>query len=253
MKTLIFSILFLLGMVDGVKAGEQVEISRFQGKKITGIEASGIFEIKIRQGENTGVVLNIPERFKNQLSVLLSEKGKLKIGFKGAVNGKRGDRFQAEIICSSLENIDLSGVCQLSGEGDFFGEKLSVKLSGAATVKINGFVEVSGKVNVKLSGTANFTAKLSAPYVDAGLSGASNLTLNGNADSGKIGISGAAQVNMGDFPFRNLNATASGAASLRVCANEQLDISGSGASTLFYRGEGKINIHTSGVSTVSRF
>ncbi len=252
-KTVIFSVLLLLGMITGAKAGEQVEISRFQGEKITGIDVSGAFEIKIRQGEETGVVLSIPARYKNQLTVSLDGNGKLKIGFKGTIKGERGDRYLAEIVCSSLEYIDLSGACRLSGEGDFYGEKLSIDLSGAATVTMGGYVEVGGKVEADLSGAARFTGKLSAPFIDAELSGAAYFTLSGNADSGKLETSGAAQAHMGDFTFRTLSASASGASSIKVCANEQLSVSGSGAAKLFYRSEGRVNVHTSGASTISQF
>lgn len=252
-KTLIFSVLLLVGMVTGVKAGEQVEISRFQGKKITGVDASGAFEITIRQGDETGVVFNIPERFKDQLSVSLNEKGKLKIGFKGTLNGKRGDRYVAQIVCSSLEELDLSGACRLNGEGDFYGENLSIELSGAATATLNGSIDVGGKFEAEMSGAARFTGKISAPVVDAELSGASYLTLSGNADSGKVSAAGASHAYLGDLDFRMLNASASGAAYIKVHANGQLNISGSGAAKLFYRSEGKVNVRTSGASTISQF
>lgn len=252
-RTVLFSVLLLLGITAGAKTGEQIEISRFQGEKITGIDVSGAFDIKIRQGEETGMVVNIPAHCKNQFTVSLNENGRLKIGFKGAVKGERGDRFQAEIVCSSLESVRLSGACRLNGEGDFSGRRLSVDLSGAATVTLEGHIEVGGNVDFSLSGAARFSGKLSAPLVNAELSGASYLTLSGDATSGKATASGAAHVYMGDFAFRTLNASASGAAYLKVCANEQLNISGSGAAKLFYRGDGRINVHTSGASTISRF
>ena len=232
-RTVLFSVLLLLGITAGAKTGEQIEISRFQGEKITGIDVSGAFDIKIRQGEETGMVVNIPAHCKNQFTVSLNENGRLKIGFKGSVKGERGDRFQAEIVCSSLESVRLSGACRLNGEGDFSGRRLSVDLSGAATVTLEGHIEVGGNVDFSLSGAARFSGKLSAPLVNAELSGASYLTLSGDATSGK--------------------AIASGAAYLKVCANEQLNISGSGAAKLFYRGDGRINVHTSGASTISRF
>ena len=64
-RTVIFSVLLLLGITAGAKAGEQIEISRFQGEKITGIDVSGAFDIKIRQGVETGMVVNIPAHYKS--------------------------------------------------------------------------------------------------------------------------------------------------------------------------------------------
>ena len=251
-KTVLFLVLLVFGIMSGAKADEQVEISRFQGERITGIDASGAFEIKIRQGENTGVVLSVPSRFEDQLVVSLSG-GKLKIGFKGRIKGKQGDRYTAEIICSSLEDIDLSGACYLNGEGDFSGRILSIDLSGAATAKIGGFMEVNGNVKVDLSGASQFTGKISAPLMEVELSGASVFTVSGDAGSGKLEVSGAAQAKMGDFTFGNLNASASGASYLKAYAKEQMNVSGSGASKIYYRVDGKLNVHTSGASTVNQF
>ena len=62
MKKISFVIFMLCLTITGAFAQEQISISRFQGQKITGIEAHGIFSITAKQGTTTGVTVNIPAR-----------------------------------------------------------------------------------------------------------------------------------------------------------------------------------------------
>lgn len=253
MKTTMFFILILLGMTMGVRAQEQVAISRFQGERITGIDVSGAFDITIRQGNKTGATLKIPARYQDQLVFTLSADGELKIGFQGQISGKKADRFFAEIECSSLEEIDLSGACKLNGEGNFSARNLSVDLSGAAEASLEGDFLVEGKIEVDLSGASRFKANVEAANADIVLSGASRITLRGRADYGKMDMSGANNALMENFIFRELSVSASGASSVKVNATGKLNISGSGASKINYTGDAKLSVNTSGATSVSQF
>lgn len=69
-------------------AQEQITLSRFQGPKITGIEAHGIFNIIAKQGTTTGVTVNIPTRLEKQLVLKLDSDGKLQIYIEGKITSK---------------------------------------------------------------------------------------------------------------------------------------------------------------------
>ena len=71
MKKISFVIFMLCLTITGAFAQEQISISRFQGQKITGIEAHGIFSITAKQGTTTGVTVNIPARLEKQLVLKL--------------------------------------------------------------------------------------------------------------------------------------------------------------------------------------
>ena len=62
MKKISFIIFMLCLTITGAFAQEQISISRFQGQKITGIKAHGIFNITAKQGATTGVTVNTPAR-----------------------------------------------------------------------------------------------------------------------------------------------------------------------------------------------
>ena len=59
MKKILFVIFMLYLTIAGAFAQEQITVSQFQGKKITEIEAHGVFSIIVRQGTSTGVTVNI--------------------------------------------------------------------------------------------------------------------------------------------------------------------------------------------------
>ena len=80
---------------------------------------SGAFDITIRQGEDTGVTLSIPSHYEDNL-VFENWGGTVKVGFKGRIKKHaKNEKFTAEIVCSSLEEVLLSGACKLKGTGDF--------------------------------------------------------------------------------------------------------------------------------------
>lgn len=254
MKRMIFTTLLLLGMAIAVVAQEQVTVSRFQGKRITGVKVGGAFKIKIRQGDNTGATLDIPARYEKLLVFSLDGDGELKIGFNGDIKGKKDDRFTAEITCSSLENLDLSGACELVGKGDFSASELSVEVSGAANVRAEGNILVSGRLDAELSGASRFFINnIRVAEIDINISGASRLDLKGTAEHGKIKVFGASNIEMGDFVLTNLAVLSSGASRMKINATEHLNISASGASNINYRGEAKLIVNISGAVSLKQF
>ena len=56
-------------------AQEQTTITRFEGKKITGIISHGAFDITITQGTSTKATVNIPARLESKLKFSLDSDG----------------------------------------------------------------------------------------------------------------------------------------------------------------------------------
>ena len=54
----------------------------------------------------------------------------------------KNEKFTAEIVCSSLEEVLLSGACKLKGTGDFTAQTVKFDLSGAATAVWDGNFKV---------------------------------------------------------------------------------------------------------------
>ena len=222
-----------------VFAQEQITLSRFQGQKITGIEAHGIFNIIAKQGTSTGVTVNIPARLEKQLVLRLNPDGKLQIYIEGKTTNKDrknndDDHFMAEVIVSSLNNIELTGVCKIETIGDFITNKLKVNLSGVSKMLINGDFLVKEKLEIELSG-------------------ASNLTLKGNTARCKIEVSGTSKAALNDFPINELKAEVSGAAKAQFQVKEKIRLHTSGISKVTYSGDPIVlSLHSSGASNINK-
>ena len=171
-------------------AQEQVKISRFQGERVTGLDISGAFDITIRQGEDTGVTLSIPSHYEDNL-VFENWGGTVKVGFKGRIKKhSKNEKFTAEIVCSSLEEVLLSGACKLKGTGDFTAQTVKFDLNGAATAVWDGNFKVVKIGKIDLSGASQLQLNVEVPEVEVEISGAAKLALTGEADSGEIELSG---------------------------------------------------------------
>ncbi|MFR6543115.1 MAG: GIN domain-containing protein, partial [Butyricimonas virosa] len=156
MKKILFVIFILCLTITGAFTQEQISISRFQGQKITGIEAHGIFSITAKQGPTTGVTVNIPARLEKQLVLKLDSDGKLQIYIEGKITTKNkrnndDDHFTAEVTVTSLDNVELTGVCKLETIGDFTTAKLKVDLSGASKMLVGGDFLAKEKLDIELS------------------------------------------------------------------------------------------------------
>ena len=258
MKKILFVIFMLYLTIAGAFAQEQITVSQFQGKKITEIEAHGVFSIIVRQGTSTGVTVNIPARFEKQLVLRLNPDGKLQIHIEGKITSKNRrnndeDQFTAEVTVTTLNQVKLTGVCKLETIGDFTTNKLKVDLSGASKMLVGGDFLAKEKLEIKLSGASNFKGKITSPESNFNISGASKLTLQGNTIRCKIEVSGASKAALDNFSVNELKAEVLGAAKAQFQVKEKISLHTSGASKATYSGDPIIlSLHSSGASNINK-
>ena len=258
MKKISFIIFMLCLTITGAFAQEQISISRFQGQKITGIKAHGIFNITAKQGATTGVTVNIPARLEKQLVLKLDSDGKLQIYIEGKITTKNkrnndDDHFTAEVTVTSLDNVELTGVCKLETTGNFTTAKLKVNLSGASKMLISGDFLAKEKLDIELSGASNLKGQMTSPESTFDISGASNLSLKGNTIHCKMEVSGASKANLENFPINELKAEVSGAAKAQFQVKEKISLHTSGASKATYSGDPiSLSLHSSGASNINK-
>lgn len=292
MKKLISLILIAVAVTFAAAAQENVTISRFEGKKIIGVQASGIYEITVRQGSSTKAELTVAKKYEDLVTMDLGVDGILRFGLKDKSGSLRDLRLVAQVTCSTLEQVSLSGACQMEIVGDVSTRSLQIGMSGASELKAST-INVDGSATIKLSGASDFAANIDAEgTVDYEMSGAPNLkskvetesktsvrasgapninitvdtkTLQistsgapkmlfaGEADDLELKISGAPKVNTENLMAKRVSITASGAANLLVNASEELKISASGSTIVKYKGQPKMSISTSGNSKVQAY
>lgn len=200
------------------------------------IKVSNAFEVHITQGNEDALAISATtEEYKSKI-ITEVKNGVLIIRFdddkklwKGWSSSKH--KLKAYISIKKIDALNVSGACNVYFEEGLSAEGLSVDLSGASDIK--------GKIEAK-------TLKVD-------ISGASSATISGNAATLAVEASGASDFKGFDLVSNYCDAKASGASSVNITVNKELNADASGASTVRFKGEGLIrDIKTSGASNVTR-
>ncbi len=200
------------------------------------INIANAFDVYISQGNEEAVAISgssseIRDRIKTSV-----ENGALVIRFDDdkkfwKLFNMDKQKLKAYISVKKLDKLTVSGACDVFMEEGISSDDLTIHFSGASDLK--------GKVNAK--------------NLKVDLSGASDITLSGNAANLKIETSGASDFKGYDLITNYCEAKASGASSVFITVNKELNANASGASDVKFKGEGLIrNIKTSGASSVTR-
>jgi len=207
-----------------------------EAKNFHAISVSNAFDVFISQGNDEAVAVSATDqKYRDEIKVEV-DNGVLKIGLKNEGKfwkGWNGDKtkLKAYISIKKIDRLDVSGACDVFFEEGISSEDLTVRLSGASDLK--------GKIDAK---------KLSFD-----ISGASDATISGNAAELSVEASGASDFKGFDMTTNYCTAEASGASSVNITVNKELNAKASGASSVRFKGEGLIrDIKTSGASNVTR-
>lgn len=254
MKTLFTIILATVAFVSAPAQNKIIKQNR-QVAPFTAINASGGWDVIVRQGDRQSVSLEISEELLDR-AVVEVKNGTLHIYNKGnnrifSLNNLLNTRNtvqKAYVTVTDLEKIDASGgvdinfetplktgnfELELSGGTDLKDLRLDCKLfkgqfSGGCDAKISFIAvqtvkaEVSGGSDVELYDISAQTTRISA-------SGGSDIELTGKTDELTINASGGCDVSASRLTARNCNAGFSGAADGSIRVTDRLDITVSGS------------------------
>ena len=230
----------LMGMlVSTVLFAQTINDTNAEPRNLSGFHAikiSNAFTVYISQGNEDAVAISASKAEYREKIITKVENGVLIIRFdddKKFWKGWNGDKtkLKAYISVKKIDRLDVSGACDVFFEEGISSEDLTVRLSGASDLK--------GKIDAK---------KLSFD-----ISGASDATISGNAAELSIEASGASDFKGFDMTTNYCTAEASGASSVNITVNKELNAKASGASSVRFKGEGLIrDVKTSGASNVTR-
>jgi len=201
-----------------------------------GIKVSNAFEVQISQGNEDAVAISASKQEYKDKIITKVENGILVIRFDDDKKFWKGwnsekQKLKAYISIKRIDKLDISGACNVSFEDGLSAEGLSLNLSGAS--------DIEGKIDAK-------TLKIV-------ISGASSATISGNAATLDVEASGASDFKGYELVTNFCDVKASGASSVNITVNKELNADASGASTVRFKGEGLIrDIKTSGASNVTR-
>lgn len=182
------------------------------------LEISGLFDIRVKQGNNYAVELTGPDKEKAKYrivrlgSTLVIEYDDEK-RFNWRSNPLKVEQVRINITMPEVEKIDLKGAGKASFTG-FTEDDLKIKILGAINV------------------TANINARDLAVY----LSGASELTLNGEGQKMDANILGASKLEGYGYAVKDALIEVNGASKANVFVTGRLEVDEGLASKVSYKG-----------------
>ncbi|MFC2133195.1 GIN domain-containing protein [Bacteroidota bacterium] len=128
----------------------------------------------------------------------------------------------------------------------------SVFMSGATRINLDGF-QFDHSFNIDISGASVVTGNISTGNLYCSLSGASSVEIIGEGKDVNIVGSGASNINLLNFPAENINIHLSGASVSTVNTSGIMNVSLSGVSRLWYRGNPTFgSLEISGSSSITK-
>lgn len=191
------------------------------------IEASGNFYLKVRQADTESLVIEADKNIMPFVQVDVVDHV-LKINIKDDVRLELNNSITCYINVKNVQTIKQAGAITLDIEVD--NEELSLESSGSSTT----FGSITTK---KLSITARGYAKID---------------LGGKTSSQNLVISGSVTYDGTDLESEICKLKVSGNADVTVKASKEITGSVSGSSVLYYIGKPKINVSTSGFSSIKK-
>lgn len=211
----------------GVSGNGKVREKELNVEDFDAIQASGMFEIHLKEGDSPSLRLVADENL-HELIVAEVRGGTLEVHSRENIS--RAKELDLYITVPRLNGLDLSGAVSVQSEGFIPGDDLRIETSGAAEISLGVRVE----------------------SVRMGLSGASEVNLSGTAERVSVSASGASEIHMYKLQARNVSLDLSGASEVRCYASETLDVDASGAADIRYRGNPKVQKSTSGAASVKQ-
>lgn len=195
----------------------------------TNVEVSGGFEVRLKQDGATSVKIETDENLMQYIEVMVNSNT-LVIRSKRGFNLDPSKENIVYVSAPAYKDLDVSGACDIKGEGVISGTDLDVHASGASDINM--------EVNV--------------PNLSTELSGGGEINFRGRATKFDVSLSGAAKMRCFDLQAEDVNLDVSGASDIEVNASRKLDISASGASDVKYRGNASVSQSSSGASSVKK-
>lgn len=216
MKKLLLTFAIAALSLAGLKAEEKTKVYSFDD--ITGIEASYLYELHIKEGRSGKVSVVYESEYEKHLRVRYREnEGKLILELNDIPDKfKRGEQpaihvylemdhitsisltgagkayFDGQFTCDDL-HISASGAARLSGLA-IKGRNLDLDFSGASKAEVSGTFDNS--VEMDISGASKGDFRIKASSLSAEFSGASNISNEGDIKECIIECSGAAKVEL---------------------------------------------------------
>jgi hypothetical protein len=196
-----------------------------------GLKIQSAIEVKYTPSATTEIKITAGDKYINDVKAV-TVNGVLELYYDGNKNFQNQDDIKA----------DISGPVAL----DF------IEMTGAASFK-NSDTLRPDKFKYDFSGASSGSVTLVTPVINGEISGAAGAKLFGKATEARHQASGAASLKAYELYSNKVKVSASGAASARVRAMQEISGDASGAASLYFKGNPeKQDLETSGAGSVKK-
>lgn len=201
-------------------------------KGFSKIEVSGAFQIRIIKSNTYGVKVEADdELMRNIITEVSGDKLVVKLLYKDKSSYTKTKVLNITVQTPSLTALTCSGAVEASSDDIFEADKFELKTSGASEVKLG--------INAKL--------------LISKFSGASEVKLKGKVDTHALEMTGASELEALDLEASKYAIQSKGASDCKIFVKDELAVSGSGASSIKYKGSpSKVTKDTRGATDISQ-
>jgi hypothetical protein len=211
--------------IDGVDGNGKVVKENREVKSFTALKVGGAFDVYLTQGDKEELIVEADENLMNLITTTV--RGNTLI-INTKKNIRDADELNLYITFKELEKMDFSGAVEVESDGKLTFDRLLIKGSGASEIDL----------------------KLTANKLECNFSGASEIDLTGQADYCSMKCSGASELDAEDFVVKEYNIEITGAGEGVINCTDILNASVSGAASIRYYGDPKVDTHISGAGSI---
>lgn len=210
-------------------------VSSIEDRNLKGfskIEVSGAFEIRLIKSSTFGVKVEADEK---EMSRIITEVVGDKLVIRLEKNSKRDydskNKMMITVQMPTLNALSCAGAVELKSDDIFEADKFELKTSGATEVELG----------------------IKAKLLVSKFSGATEVKLKGKVDTHALQMTGASELKATELETSKYAIETKGASDCKIFVTEELAISGSGASSIKYKGSpSKVTKDTKGATEVSK-
>ncbi|MBN2173543.1 MAG: DUF2807 domain-containing protein [Bacteroidales bacterium] len=213
----------------GIKGNGNVVKQDREISSFSALEVGGAFRVFLKQGDREAITVEADE---NLLDVISTEVRGRTLEIKTTEDIHDSEVLNIYLTFTSLEKMDISGACKLTGEEKMRFGDLEIECSGASDVEL----------------------KMAAGNLDLDFSGASQIELYGSAELINLDLSGASSLDAFELEARKYDADVSGASHAKIAVSDELAADVSGAASIKYKGDPTItDFDVSGAGSLKKY
>lgn len=189
------------------------------------LRVAGAFQVEIRKG-NPSVTVEAQQSLLKHIKTEV-RNGELVVVTEASMTADKP--MKVWVTTNNLNGLSVSGACSVTTDS-YRADEFELDLSGASKV----------------------TLLLTARTLNADLAGASEATVTGNSPRLDLDLSGASRFSGGNLRVSRATVDLAGASQADLRVDGEIKGDASGASSLRYRGNPKVSVDTSDVSSVQK-